>query len=157
MKALYLWEPFASAMALGVKRNETRGRSISYRGDVVICASKHRDSNVGIGACKFLLAHFRHPEDDTVADTMARLPYGMALCVVNLYDCVNVDSSFTTKGNIFDISITERSLGDYSPGRYAWLTRNLRVLAAPVPVRGKQGLFNFEPAEAAAVAAALAK
>jgi hypothetical protein len=85
------------------------------------------------------------------------MPYGAALCVVELYDCV-ATGIFNDGNNANPMPLTEaeRDLGDYTPGRFAWLTRNLRVLSKPVPVRGRQGIWNLEPAEAAAVAAALA-
>lgn len=40
MKALSLWQPWASLMALGVKQNETRSWPTSHRGDLLICAAK---------------------------------------------------------------------------------------------------------------------
>ncbi len=33
-------------------------------------------------------------------------------------------------------------LGDFTPGRYAWLLDNVRPLAAPVSAKGKQGLWT---------------
>jgi len=40
MKALSLWQPWASAIALGSKRIETRGWATSYRGPLAIHAAK---------------------------------------------------------------------------------------------------------------------
>lgn len=37
----------------------------------------------------------------------------------------------------------EKDLGDYSPGRFAWLTDNCRSVK-PFPVVGQQGLFNVD-------------
>ena len=33
--------------------------------------------------------------------------------------------------------------GDYAPGRWAWLLRDVRPLIPPPPVRGAQGFFNL--------------
>ena len=33
--------------------------------------------------------------------------------------------------------------GDYSPGRWAWLLRDVRPLIPPPPVKGAQGFFNL--------------
>lgn len=41
MKALTLWQPWASLVALGVKTIETRSWSTSHRGPLAIHASKH--------------------------------------------------------------------------------------------------------------------
>jgi hypothetical protein len=40
VKAISLWEPWATFMAIGAKLNETRSWPAAYRGDLVICATK---------------------------------------------------------------------------------------------------------------------
>ena len=44
------------------------------------------------------------------------------------------------------LGITEKeiALGDWTPGRYAWELANVKPLPRPIPVKGKQGLWNFE-------------
>lgn len=39
----------------------------------------------------------------------------------------------------------QRPFGDYTPGRWGWLLDNVQR-CDPVPARGKQGLWNWEPA-----------
>ncbi|MDP3703221.1 MAG: hypothetical protein Q8R78_02410 [Candidatus Omnitrophota bacterium] len=39
----------------------------------------------------------------------------------------------------------ERAFGDYSPGRWAWELKNPRRLAAPIPCRGRQGMWDVPP------------
>jgi hypothetical protein len=56
------------------------------------------------------------------------------LAVVELHDCVKTESVRSR------LSRTERSFGDYSDGRYAWVTRNVRRLREPFEMRGAQGL-----------------
>lgn len=34
--------------------------------------------------------------------------------------------------------------GDFRPGRWAWLLSDVKPLAEPIPVRGRQGLWNWE-------------
>src|SRR5579859_5567435 len=43
IKAISLWEPWASLVARGVKRHETRHWSTDYRGPIAICAAKTLD------------------------------------------------------------------------------------------------------------------
>lgn len=43
IKALSIWQPWASLVAAGVKRHETRHRATSYRGPVAIHAAKTID------------------------------------------------------------------------------------------------------------------
>jgi hypothetical protein len=134
LKAISLWNPWAEAMCLGIKLNETRSWPTMHRGDLVICSAKRsldqdglsvaRDNNIPLGAMKF----------------------GFALCVVELYTC-------TPTGNPhFRLPLTEleAALGNYEPGRFAWQTRNLRTLKTPVPIIGRQGFWNL-PAETVAL------
>lgn len=38
----------------------------------------------------------------------------------------------------------ERLLGDYSPGRFAWVLQNPVMFKTPIPAHGKQGWWNWE-------------
>ncbi len=42
----------------------------------------------------------------------------------------------------------ELALGDWTPGRYAWELANVKMLPQPIPIKGKQGLWNWEGGEA---------
>jgi hypothetical protein len=130
MKAISLWEPWASAMALDIKRNETRSWSTRYRGDLLICAAQRPMRRIDR-----LLYRQRV---DTAAGEGWKIPYGCAVAVVELYDCLPVADFF----RLHPLSETERALGDYSSGRFIWLTRKLRRLSAPVPVKGRQQFFD---------------
>ena len=82
-------------------------------------------------------------EPRDLRELFQNLPYGYALCVVNVVGCI------WTTGCIRIIKDRERELGDYSPSRYAWVTDDRRRLREPVPVTGHQGLFNLTAAEEA--------
>jgi hypothetical protein len=114
-------------MRLGLKRNETRSWPISYRGDLMICSSKRTLDQVGLEVAR----------EHNIP--LTGMKFGYALCIVELYGCIEM-----SRLPVFPITQTELelSLGDYSPGRFVWLTRNLRVLDPPVPVTGRQGLFE---------------
>lgn len=131
MKAISLWQPWASAMAAGAKRNETRSWPTNYRGDLLICSAKRQPTRKEL------------PDKELYFQAM-QVPYGMALCVVQLYDCVPT-SIFHAPTNR-DITAEEMEAGDYTAGRYAWLTRNLRTFTRPFPVTGMQGLFDVSDA-----------
>ena len=147
MKAISLWQPWASAMTSGIKQNETRSWPTSYRGDLVICSAKRKPSPEEVG-------------DLETYETALAMPYGCALCVVELYDCVPT-ARFTTQTVAADthimLSEAEASLGDYTPGRFAWRTRNCRELKHPVPLRGYQGIWNLDAQTEAAISAVLLK
>lgn len=132
MKAISLWQPWASAMAAGVKRNETRSWSTDYRGELLICSAKRMPSREELAAM----------DVETYKAAMA-MPYGFGLCVVDLLRCVRTERVEYYR----PLSEAERSLGDYTPGRFAWITDNCRKLRNPVPIRGRQGLFSLTPDE----------
>jgi activating signal cointegrator 1 len=126
MKAISLWQPWASAMARGDKHNETRSWPISHRGDLLICSAKRKPTPEETG-----------PEN---YDAAMKLPYGFALCIVEVFDCRGVEWIASQAA----FSEREREWGDYTAGigRYAWMTRNLRTFTRPFPIRGSQGLFT---------------
>ena len=35
--------------------------------------------------------------------------------------------------------------GDFAPGRYAWLLDNIRPIDPPIPAKGRQGLWRWQP------------
>jgi hypothetical protein len=51
----------------------------------------------------------------------------------------------------------QRPYGHFEPGRYGWVFENLRSLPEPVPIVGRQGLFNPDPTVVAAVDAQFAR
>ena len=147
MKALTLWQPWAGAMAAGVKEIETRGRRFNYRGPLAIHAAAREPTE---------------DENDIVVPFVAGNVNHVLLCttrsailaVVDVYECLRTETiNDSLVGGC--ISRTERALGNYSPGRFGILTRNLRVLRHPVPCKGKQGLWNLTPELEAAVLAEL--
>lgn len=157
MKALSLWQPWGTAMDRAQKGNETRSWSTTYRGDLLICASKRPpkgDDEFGETEAAIYAAAVNpndgapySPEQMSPPNGVQwrtcwgqQLPFGAALCVVELYDvvptwCLRFTSSDHPR---------ESKLGNYEPGRFAWKTRNLRRLARPMPFKGAQGLRAVE-------------
>lgn len=127
-------ESHFSLGTLGVG-NETRSWPTSYRGDLVICAAKHEMEFID---WKLV--------DLFGVDVSTWQPgYGNALCVVTLDDVVETIYFHGPTPN--PINQKEALLGDYSIGRFAWRTTNLRKLKTPVPIRGHQGLWHLTPEE----------
>lgn len=131
IRILSLWQPWASFMALGYKLNETRSWSTPYRGLLAIHAAK---TTAAVADADETLedSGFDMSERTTVGGT--KWPLGEIVAVVTLADCV--------KTELIRDSLTPRELGmgDYSCGRFAWVTRDLRRLAPGIPFRGLQGL-----------------
>lgn len=145
MKAISLWEPWATLMAMGLKRIETRSWETRYRGPLLICAAKKRDGH-GRDLWNKLIV-------DRVIDGGDELGFGHALAVVELVQIVRTDFLVHAKsdeakalraeylGGEIGPSL-ELRLGNYEPGRFAWLTRSVERVKGRVPVKGKQGLFE---------------
>lgn len=132
---LSLWQPWATLMAIGAKRIETRSWGTHYRGPLAIHAAKRWDSFTRLTA-------LRSPFVDELRDVgyeerlreVPFLPLGSIVAVVDLIDV----------GPIGDLppDYPESAFGDYTPGRFAWVTENEREIV-PVPWRGRQRLFNI--------------
>lgn len=129
MKALTLHQPWASAIAAGLKRYETRSWSTSYRGPLAIHAGK----SVPPYAREFLSALLKQ-EREVLPEPM---PLGAVVAIADLVTCHRI----TTGGLL--VSPYERSWGDWSDGRFAWELASVRVLTPPVPARGAQGLWEW--------------
>lgn len=152
MKALSLWEPWATLMDEKYKRIETRSWSTKHRGELLICAAK-----------------VKHPDGFALWSSEQRngglprhlgawdgLPFGKALCVVNLIDCVPTEwllrshedraselrTSYFANGGFPQ---PEERYGNYADGRFAWITEYVTTLPR-FPQRGAQGLFTVPDA-----------
>lgn len=142
MKAITIWQPWASLIAIGAKRIETRSWPAKYRGPLAIHAAvrpwkqnpkDETDRSIGLTLWETGLYH--EAKD---------LPYGAVIATCRLVDCMYI----TMKHHIEE---PERSFGDYTIGRYAWILECIRQLEKPVPVKGRQGLWNWDPPEGIAI------
>lgn len=86
-----------------------------------------------------------------------KLPCGAIVAVCELAGCYPTGTTsegseaYLKDGEAIPIWGVERSFGDYSIGRYAWLLADIRALPEPVPVRGQLGLWTPDAATLAAV------
>lgn len=66
------------------------------------------------------------------------LPLGAVVGTVEIVGCVPTEQ-------IADVlTLQELALGDYSPGRWAWVLKNPVMFDEPIPVCGKQGWWEWE-------------
>lgn len=132
MKALSLCQPYAALVALGAKEIETRSWSTAYRGPLVIHAAKGEPWKLTPEQQRaMLLVREQYPQ----ADFNVR---GCLIATCTLYGCVKIGEHGALESSLF---IREMDWGDYTPGRYAWLLKNVRAIA-PIPCRGALGLFE---------------
>jgi hypothetical protein len=130
LKAISLWEPYASLISIGAKVNETRPRRTNHRGDICI----HAAQKTVDGIEPEVLYAFRNRGERMTWQ------FGCIVAVVDLWDdqpSENFILSNLPKGD-FQICEEEWSLGNYAPGRRIYRTRNLRRLKTPIPCKGFQ-------------------
>lgn len=132
MKAISLWQPWASAITLGLKHIETRGWATTHRGPLAIHAAKRWTPEERDTCTHFARLHGL-PE-------LADPPRGAIIGVANIVAVL--PSEALEEG----LSETERSFGNYGPGRFGWLLEDVVAFRVPIPYRGMQGLFNVPDA-----------
>ncbi len=144
IKALSLNQPWATLIAIGAKRVETRSWGTSYRGMLAIHASKTFSS-----ADQETAQYEPFHSDLAKAGyrTIEAIPRGALLAITDLIDCVKMTWEW-----IDTIDEKEREYGLYSEGRYAWIfSGNVKRFEQPIPARGSLGLWNWAPIEGEAV------
>lgn len=143
IKAISLWQPWASLIAVGAKKYETRSWATNYRGPLLICAATKILSIKDIMGLLVELSLFKHlgPKYHRTGggpiDLFNNLPFGKAVAVVDLTKCTKTENCFPKQMQ------GALPFGDFSPGRYAWRLENVRAIE-PFPVTGRQGLFEVE-------------
>lgn len=142
MKLISLWEPWATLMAIGAKRIESRSWSTPYRGWLAIQASK-------AGLSKRDLADCLEEPAFKLALSGETLSPGCIVAVVRLVDCSPMEEIGCLPGVFKDypelLTPQEVAFGDFSPGRWAWVTEDLFRLPIPIHFRAKQGMNDIHP------------
>lgn len=132
LKAISLWQPWASLIAAGLKRHETRHWPTEHRGPIAIHAAKRMD--VAGAPEELCIAAFGPNWRDI-------LPMGAMVAVARLTHCRN------SRSVLCSLTRADREAGNFAPGRYAWRLEGVRPLSRPIETIGRQGLFNWSPPE----------
>lgn len=163
MKAISLWQPYASLV--GIKEIETRSWYTKYRGPLAIHATAHTPGGYRAYA-------FYEPFKEAFIkmgllnrkskDRSIELPEGAIVYTCKMVECtlIKTDGLYKVPDGMPVMgpksftefyaplpSEPERSFGDYTPGRFAWTLKDIKRLPKPIPVRGHQGLWEWEPPE----------
>lgn len=167
MKVITLTQPWATLVAIGAKRIETRSWATRYRGPLAIHAAaglgpvggKHgllellsTEPFWGVLRQALYVPNVGYPAD---AETIAEeLDYGAILGQANLFDCVPTERigpnwhrwqyPATDDAAQWHMTDQERAFGDYSPGRFAFLLGKPQAFAEPIPARGQLKLWNWD-------------
>jgi hypothetical protein len=139
MKAITIWQPWASLIAVGAKRYETRSWETKYRGPIAIhSAKKQFDTN---SFFPIELYPFKDALGLSHTSSLNNLPHGCIIATAELVNCWKID-----RNKQMEITPTKQEIlfGDWRHGRYAWELANVIMLEQPIKAIGKQGLWNWE-------------
>lgn len=168
MYGISLWQPWASLIACGAKPYETRdwappARLIGQR--IAICAAKKIDNDaidpndiMNSSIIELCIASFSACPDNLVAKFgTVLLPIGCVVCTARLDGAFQLGEAY--EGAFFPAaSVVKRMVsrkmpecftvryddfGDYSPGRWAWLLRDVEICKPPIAVKGRQKFFRL--------------
>lgn len=140
MKAITIWQPWASLLVSGQKKYETRSWATSYRGPIAIHAAKR-------SVCRTIDALAEGDFWETLAlferlfpgpGELVQLSTGAIVGKAILTRCNLIDEAFVAK-----LTPQERALGDFTMGRYAWEFQEMVRVDPPVLAKGMQGLWEW--------------
>ena len=143
MKAITLHQPWASLIACGAKRIETR----SWPAPAVLSHGFFYGHRFAIHAGKVLIAdHEGSDFNRRVAahlgdDWATSIPRGAVVATAVLDRCEQM-----TKWNRHlwpDIESDEHEFGEYALGRWMWHLTEVMPVDPPMPARGYQGLWTW--------------
>jgi hypothetical protein len=135
MKAITLWQPWASLIVAGAKRLETRSWQTRHRGPLAIHAAR-KLWPAAAELCR------REPIRQVLAGagilSVDALPLSAIVGSAVVHKCVRTDEI-----DLDLLSEVELALGDFGPGRWVWILRRPTRLAVPIPTVGQRALFHI--------------
>jgi hypothetical protein len=157
LKVITMTQPWATLLAVGVNRIETRSWPTNFRGQLAIHSAQ------GFPAYAAALCR-QSPYAEALAaagyHSASDLPRGKIIGVGVLADLLRCDAS--TEAAIIAQSDSgllppdELAFGDFSAGRFGFVMDDMRLLPEPIAARGMLGLWTAPPAIEQAILAQLA-
>jgi len=141
VKALSFTQPWASLVAIGAKKIETRNWSTGYRGPVVIHAAKSfpawaRELCITEPFATVLRrGGHRFMSDDEFA-------FGAGIAIARLVDVRRIDMALRAQVIATGLP-NELDFGNYETGRYAWFLDDVQPFPTPIPAKGALGLWDW--------------
>lgn len=145
MKALTLTQPWATLIAIGAKRIETRSWGTDYHGQIAIHAAKGLGP---VGGMRGLIEQCEVPAFANALRQMGHhehenpLPRGAIVAVAVLDRVRRIDMKVRAEVVAQTITPNEIEFGNYETGRYAWFLESVLPLAEPIPCNGALSLWD---------------
>jgi len=141
--SLVLWQPWASALFTKtqsgegelIKKDETRSRKCSYRGDLLICSALKNNLPLQRECLRKSLGYggLNLKGDYSLELFFESLPFGKVLGLVTMVDCILMTPEVISSQSQMAID-----MGIWEEGRYQWIFENHR----PVNPFSSKGLVG---------------
>lgn len=155
MKAITLTQPWATLVAVGAKRIETRGWKTNYRGPLAIHAAKGWTKDI----VKLAMSEpFRSVLHDAGYSLFSLLPRGMVIATTRLVAIYEITKSSYKDGKALVLAkpmlesdrfidlapiSPEWFFGNYAPGRCMWFLDDVHAIS-PIPSKGSLGIWEWK-------------
>lgn len=139
MRAISLWQPWATFLVMGLKKTETRHWSTKFRGPLLIHASQ---TNAGMRN-KSLFAMAEKLCENSAHKVPVKFMFGGYVGIVNVVDCKRIED---IKPDSLDWL-----LGNWGENRFGWICENPVAFKNIVPAKGKQGFWTVSDTELASI------
>lgn len=131
IKAITLWQPWATLIALGLKKYETRSWLTYYRGPLVIHAANRKMTP----AERSLLERIKSIPTVSDLPNPEDFPLGAIVATAKLVDCIPAGE--------FIPDLLEKQVGNFAHGRFAWKLEDIKPLDIR-NVKGHQGFWTIK-------------
>ena len=148
MRALSIPQPWATLIAEGVKTLETRAWAPSQ---------SETGKRIGIHASKTIVLNPKYMDPETWEEMIQRhgfrwyreIPRGAMVATALLWGLHQVTSIEKDEAYLKDAEFTVPvdPHGDFTPGRWLWLMKNIRPIEPPIPITGRQRLWKWNGGE----------
>lgn len=137
MRAIALYQPWASLWLTDSKIHETRSWPLPRKGELAVHASKKIQQDLEEPTRLIVERRFGH-------DWMHTLPTGAIIGAVEIIDCLKTEEVYPNP--LSRDAPDDYWCGNFAPGRFAWRRGRAFTLPTPRPFTGRQNIFQVDDA-----------
>jgi len=160
MRAITIWQPWASLIAIGAKFYETRAypppaNLVGQRIAIHAAVRRVKEGEISQATLDAAGQAFQRHHPIRGPRYVYDLPHGAVVCTAVLAGAYKLGTPcLCGKARVVEArpddlfkapdEIDIDHFGDYRPGRWAWLLTDVQRLDRPVPAKGKQGWWTWD-------------